>query len=117
MKGEAVLKMPTCLVLGLALGLPTMLLGAWPEEQIADALRAAPPNVTEDATIYAFKADGERVLVRSGTGSYTCVASGYWPTRPAASGSGDGTDSMVIDTSRRFIATLPAWSAAMMRSV
>jgi len=64
------------LVLGLAPGLPTMLFGAWPEEQIADALRAAPPNVTSDARIYAFKANGERALVRNGTGPYTCVASG-----------------------------------------
>ena len=48
----------------------------WVQTQIEDALRAAPPTVTEDAKIYAFSDDGERVLVREGGGPYTCVASG-----------------------------------------
>ena len=48
----------------------------WVQAQIEDALRAAPPTVTQDARIYAFTDDGERVLVRDGNGPYTCVASG-----------------------------------------
>lgn len=48
----------------------------WVQAQIADALRAAPPTITAGARIYAFKEDGERVLVRDGDGPYTCVASG-----------------------------------------
>jgi hypothetical protein len=48
----------------------------WVQTQIKDALRAAPPTVTADAKIYAFKENGERVLVRDGDGPYTCVASG-----------------------------------------
>jgi hypothetical protein len=48
----------------------------WVQAQIEDALRAAPPTVTAGAKIYAFEEDGERVLVRDGTGPYTCVASG-----------------------------------------
>ncbi len=48
----------------------------WIQEQIEDALRAAPPTVTADAKIYAFQENGERVLVRDGAGPYTCFASG-----------------------------------------
>jgi hypothetical protein len=48
----------------------------WVQAQIADALRAAPPTVTENAKLYAFTDNGERVLVRDGNGPYTCVASG-----------------------------------------
>jgi hypothetical protein len=48
----------------------------WQAEQIADALRAAPPPVTSNATIYAWQPSGQRVLVRDGDGPYTCVASG-----------------------------------------
>jgi hypothetical protein len=48
----------------------------WAQAQIEDALRAAPPIVTEGAKIYAFEENGERVLVRNGDGPYTCVASG-----------------------------------------
>lgn len=44
--------------------------------QLADALRAAPPSVTKDATIYGWTSGGELKPLRSGTGSYTCVASG-----------------------------------------
>lgn len=48
----------------------------WVQTQIKDALRAAPPTVTENARIYAFEENGERVLIRDGDGPYTCVASG-----------------------------------------
>jgi len=48
----------------------------WVQAQIEDALRAAPPTVTQNAKIFAFTDDGERVLVRDGNGPYTCVASG-----------------------------------------
>ena len=48
----------------------------WVQAQIEDALQAAPPTVTQNARIYAFTDDGERVLVRDGNGPYTCVASG-----------------------------------------
>jgi len=48
----------------------------WKAEQIADALTAAPPSVTRDAKIYAWTTDGEMILVRDGSGPYTCVASG-----------------------------------------
>lgn len=47
----------------------------WKSEQIADALRAAPPSVTYNAKIYAWEGT-KRVLVRDGDGPYTCVASG-----------------------------------------
>jgi hypothetical protein len=53
----------------------------WQAEQIADALRAAPPSVTQNAKIYAWKENGERVLVRNGDGPYTCVASGSYSLR------------------------------------
>ncbi len=48
----------------------------WKAEQIADALTAAPPSVTRDAKIYAWTTEGEMILVRDGSGPYTCVASG-----------------------------------------
>jgi hypothetical protein len=48
----------------------------WKAEQIADALQAAPPSVTKDAKIYAWTKEGELILVRDGSGPYTCVASG-----------------------------------------
>ena len=48
----------------------------WVQSQIADVLRAAPLTVTQNAKIYAFHDNGERVLVRDGDGPYTCVASG-----------------------------------------
>lgn len=51
----------------------------WYAGQIADALRAAPPSVTHNARIYAWGDDGQDawlVLVRDGTGPYTCIASG-----------------------------------------
>jgi hypothetical protein len=49
----------------------------WKAEQIADALKAAPASVTENAKIYAWTDQGEMVMVRDGTGPYTCVASGF----------------------------------------
>jgi hypothetical protein len=48
----------------------------WEHTQIADALRAAPPAVTQQARIYAWQPYGQLVLVRYGPGPYTCVASG-----------------------------------------
>lgn len=48
----------------------------WKAEMIADALRAAPPSVTHNATIFAWNAEGELILVRHGAGPYTCFASG-----------------------------------------
>jgi hypothetical protein len=48
----------------------------WEHAQIADALRAAPPAVTDEARIYAWQPFGQLVLVRDGSGPYTCVASG-----------------------------------------
>lgn len=53
----------------------------WKAEQIADALRAAPPSVTRDAKIYAWTTEGEMILVRDGSGPYTCVASGFASVR------------------------------------
>jgi hypothetical protein len=49
---------------------------AWEAAQIADALRAAPPTVTANAKLYAWRPSGQLVLVRDGPGPYTCVASG-----------------------------------------
>jgi hypothetical protein len=48
----------------------------WEHAQIADALRAAPPAVTDQARIYAWQPFGQLVLVRDGSGPYTRVASG-----------------------------------------
>jgi hypothetical protein len=53
---------------------------AWRAAQIEDALRAAPATVTADAAIYAWNRT-QLVLVRQGSGSYTCVASGSWSLR------------------------------------
>ena len=53
----------------------------WKSEAIADALLAAPPSVTDAATIFGWTADGELVLVRDGTGPYTCVSSGAFSVR------------------------------------
>jgi hypothetical protein len=49
----------------------------WKAGKIADALQAAPPAVTENAKIYAWTDQGDMVMVRDGTGPYTCVASGF----------------------------------------
>jgi hypothetical protein len=49
----------------------------WKAEMIADALLAAPPSVTHNATIYAWSAEGDMIAVRHGQGPFTCVASGF----------------------------------------
>lgn len=54
---------------------------AWKEAMIADAVQAAPPAVTRDATIYGWTSEGDMALVRFGTGPYTCVASGAFSLR------------------------------------
>jgi hypothetical protein len=48
----------------------------WRAKQIADAVSAAPPAVTNDAKIYAWKSAGKMIMVRDGDGPYRCVASG-----------------------------------------
>jgi hypothetical protein len=53
---------------------------AWRAEQIKDALRAAPTTVTADASFFAWKKT-ELVLLRKGSGPYSCVASGSWSVR------------------------------------
>lgn len=53
----------------------------WKAEMIADTELAAPPAVTKTATIYGWSSNGERVLLREGSGPYTCVASGAFSTR------------------------------------
>jgi len=53
----------------------------WKSEMIADALLAAPPSVTGNATILGWTAKGELVLVRYGAGPYTCVSSGAFSLR------------------------------------
>lgn len=53
----------------------------WKSEMIADASKAAPPSVTDTATIYAWTPKGEMKLVRQGKGPYKCVASGAFSLR------------------------------------
>jgi len=53
----------------------------WKQDQIKDALRAAPPSVTANAKIYAWEKEGKKVVVRDGTGPYTCIASGSYSIR------------------------------------
>lgn len=55
--------------------------GSWRTETIADALQAAPPSVTDDATIFGWSSDGKLVLARHGSGPYTCIASGSFSLR------------------------------------
>lgn len=52
----------------------------WKARQIADAISAGPPVVTEDARIYAWDSNGQ-MLLRHGAGPYACVASGLTSTR------------------------------------
>jgi hypothetical protein len=52
----------------------------WKADQLADALKAAPPVVTRTAKIYGWEGT-KRVLLRDGEGPYTCVASGAWSLR------------------------------------
>ena len=51
----------------------------WKKNQIEDALMAAPPVITKKATIYGWDETkgGEMTLLRSGTGEYTCLATGF----------------------------------------
>jgi len=53
----------------------------WKAKMIADALTAAPPAVTNDATIYAWDKKGQMILLRPGSGPYVCLASGFLSTR------------------------------------
>jgi hypothetical protein len=53
----------------------------WKAEMVADALLAAPPAVTHNARIFAWNVEGDMILVRHGTGPYTCVASGMLSAR------------------------------------
>jgi hypothetical protein len=54
---------------------------AWQEEVIHDALLAAPPGVTETATVLGWTSDGELEVARYGSGPYTCIASGSFSLR------------------------------------
>ena len=54
---------------------------AWRAETIADALQAAPPAVTDDATILGWTPEGQLAVARHGAGPYTCVASGAFSIR------------------------------------
>jgi len=53
----------------------------WRTTTIEDALQAAPPSVTDDATIFGWTPDGELTLARYGSGAYTCIASGSFSVR------------------------------------
>jgi len=54
---------------------------AWISETIADAKLAAPASVTDTASIYGWTPEGELVLARFGSGSYTCIGSGSFSLR------------------------------------
>ena len=54
---------------------------AWKAAMIKDAIQAAPPSITDDASIYAWRGKNDFVKVRDGKGPYHCVASGSWSTR------------------------------------
>ena len=53
----------------------------WTSETVAEALLAAPPPVTDGATVCGWADDGKLTLARSGTGPYTCVSSGAFSLR------------------------------------
>jgi hypothetical protein len=53
----------------------------WRADTIADALQAAPPGVTDDATILGWTSDGQLEVARYGAGPYTCIASGSFSLR------------------------------------
>ena len=53
----------------------------WTAETVAEAILAAPPPVTETATVYGWDENGKLTLARSGTGPYTCVSSGAFSLR------------------------------------
>ena len=54
---------------------------AWKKATIADAVQAAPPSVTDTASIYGWTSGGELVLARYGSGSYVCIGSGSFSLR------------------------------------
>ncbi len=54
---------------------------SWRAETITDAVQAAPPSVTHDATILGWTPGGKLVLARYGSGAYTCIASGSFSLR------------------------------------
>ena len=54
---------------------------SWRADAIADALQAAPPSVTDDATVLGWSSDGNLILARYGPGPYTCIASGSFSLR------------------------------------
>ena len=54
---------------------------AWRSATIEDAVRAAPPSVTDTASIYGWTSEGELVLARYGAGPYTCIGSGSFSLR------------------------------------
>ena len=56
---------------------------SWKKKQIADAMLAAPPVVTESATIYGWDPTnkGQMTLLRLGSGPYTCMATGFGSLR------------------------------------
>ena len=53
----------------------------WKAKMIANALTAAPPAVTNDATIYAWDKKGQMNLLRPGSGPYVWLAGGFLSTR------------------------------------
>ena len=53
----------------------------WKEAQLADAMRAAPPSVTHDASFYAWDENSRMIVIKHGTGPHHCVASGHFTTR------------------------------------
>lgn len=53
----------------------------WKLATITDALQAAPPSVTDTASIYGWTSQGELILARYGSGSYTCIGSGSFSLR------------------------------------
>jgi len=53
----------------------------WIAATISDAVQAAPPSVTDTASIYGWTPKGELVLARYGSGSYTCIGSGSFSLR------------------------------------
>ena len=53
----------------------------WRAQTIADSQQAAPPGVTEDATVLGWTPDGDLVVARYRAGPYTCIASGSFSTR------------------------------------
>ena len=54
---------------------------AWVSATISDAIQAAPPSVTATASIYGWTSEGQLVLARYGSGSYTCIGSGSFSLR------------------------------------